>query len=102
MKTNVITELLKIEVLPDVSDEQIVEKVNVINKFIEKQDGFIDAELVKGFEGGVWYLIYHIENAQKLKEVGEKIRGSKLFDEIIPLIISGSMSVQFFNRYKTW
>ena len=102
MKTNVITELLRIEALPTTTDDQILEKANLINEFIEKQDGFIDAELIKGFEGGVWYLIYHIENVQKLKEVGEKLRSSKLFDQLTPLIFSGSMTVQFFNRYKTW
>jgi len=102
MKTTTITELLKIEVLPATTAEQLLSKANLINEFLQKQDGFIDAELVKAVEGNIWYFIYHIENMEKLRVVGEKLRNSKLFDEIIPLIVPGSMSVTFYAQQKTW
>ena len=102
MKTTAITELLKIEALPTTTTEQLLSKANIINAFLQKQDGFIDAELVKAIEGNNWYFIYHIENIEKLRVVGEKLRSSKLFDEIIPLIVPGSMSVTFFAQQQTW
>jgi hypothetical protein len=97
-----ITELVKIEVLQTTTDEQLMSKAEIINDFLKKQDGFIDAELVKAVEGNIWYFIYHIENFEKLKAVGEKLRSSKLFDEITPLIIPGSLSVTFYHQLKNW
>ena len=102
MKSNVITELLKIEALPGTTPEQVVEKADVINGFISKQDGFIDSELVKALDGNTWYFIYHIENMEKPKAVGEKIRSIRLFGEIMPLIEPDSMKVSFYQRVKSW
>ena len=102
MKTTVITELLKIEALPTTTKAQLLEKAETINAFLQKQDGFIDAELVQSVEDNIWYFIYHIENYEKLKVVGEKLRSKRMFDEITPLIVSGSMRVTFFNQLKNW
>jgi hypothetical protein len=102
MKSKVITEFVKIEVLQTTTEEQLLTKADIINGFLQKQDGFIDAELVKAVEGKTWYFIYHIENFDKLKAVGEKIRTIKLFDELTPLIEPGSMSVSFYQQCKNW
>ncbi len=102
MKNNVITELLKIEVLPAITPEQVVEKADAINSFISQQDGFIDSELVRGVEGNTWYFIYHIENMEKLKAVGEKIRSKRLFGDLMPLIEPDSMKVSFYQKVKSW
>ncbi|MFN8256507.1 MAG: hypothetical protein U0W24_12500 [Bacteroidales bacterium] len=102
MKTTIITEFVKIEALQTTSDEQLIAKADIINDFLQKQDGFIDAELVKAVEGNVWHFIYHIENFEKLKAVGEKLRNNKMFDHITPLIVPGSLSVKFFQQLKKW
>jgi len=102
MKNTVITEVVKIEALQTTTEELLLEKAEVINSFLQKQDGFIDAELVKGVEGNIWYFIYHIENMEKLKAVGEKLRSSRLFDELVPLIVPGSLNITFYRQYKKW
>lgn len=102
MKQTTITEFLRIEVLQTTTEEQLLHKADNINAFLQKQDGFIDAELVKPVDGKTWYFIYHIENFEKLRAVGEKIREMKLFNEIIPLIEPGSMSVSFYQHSKKW
>lgn len=90
------------EVLPSTTEEQLLAKSEIINQFLTKQDGCIDAELVKAVEGNIWFFIYHIESFEKLKAVGEKLREMKLFDEITPLIVPGSMNVSFYHQLKTW
>jgi hypothetical protein len=102
MKTKMVTELVKIEVLQTTTNEQLEAKAELINSFLQKQDGFMDAELIKAVDGQIWYFIYHIENMEKLKAVGEKLRSSKLFDEINPLIVPGSLSVTFYSQMKNW
>jgi hypothetical protein len=102
MKTTIITEFVKIEVLQTTTNEQLLEKADIVNDFLQKQDGFIDAELVKAVDGNVWYFIYHIESMEKLKAVGEKLRSNKMFDHITPLIVLGSLSVSFFEQTKKW
>lgn len=102
MKTTVITEFVKIEALQTTTSEQILAKADVINSFLQQQDGFIDSELIKALDGNIWYFIYHIENMEKLKTVGEKLRSSRLFDEITPLIVPGSLSVTFYSQVKRW
>lgn len=91
-----------IEALPGTTPEQVVEKADIINAFIGRQDGFIDSELVKALEGNTWYFIYHIGNMEKLKAVGEKIRSIRLFGEIMPLIETDSMKVSFYQKVKSW
>lgn len=102
MKSTMITELVRIEVLPSTTEEQVLTKANLINDFLKNQDGFIDCEFVKGMEGNTWLLIYHIENMEKLRAVGEKLRSNRLFDELIPIITTGSMNFSFFNLVKKW
>jgi len=102
MKTKTITEFVKIETLQTTTDEHLLEKAEIINNFLQKQDGFIDAEIVKAIEGNIWHFIYHIENMEKLKTVGEKLRSSKLFDELTPLIVPGSFGVSFHHKVKNW
>lgn len=102
MKTTMITEFVKIETLQTTTEEQLLAKADIINNFLQKQDGFIDAELVKAMDGNIWYFIYHIENLEKLKVVGEKLRSSKLFDELTPIIVPGSLNVTFYRKFKNW
>ena len=102
MKTTIITEFVKMEALQTTTDEQIIAQADIINGFLQKQDGFIDSELVKALEGNTWYFLYHIENIEKLRVVGEKLRNNKLFDELTPLIVAGSMSFSFFGQIKRW
>jgi hypothetical protein len=97
-----ITELVRIEVLPSTTEEQVLSTANLINDFLQNQDGFIDCELVKAMDGNTWYFIYHIENIEKLKAVGEKLRSNKLFDELSPIITMGSMNFSFFNQVKRY
>lgn len=102
MKNRIITELVKVEALQTTTDEQINLKAGVINDFLQKQDGFIDAELVKALEGNIWYFIYHIKSFEKLKAIGEKMRSLKMFDHITQLIVPGSLSVSFYSRLNSW
>jgi hypothetical protein len=102
MKNTIITEFVQIEALQTTTDEQIKLKADVINNFLQQQDGFINAELVKAVEGSIWHFIYHIENFEKLKVIGEKMRSSKMFEEITPLIVPGSLGVSLYTQLKTW
>lgn len=102
MKTTVITEFVKIEALQTTTSEQLLAKANVINSFLKNQDGFIDAELVKAIDGNTWYFVYHIENMEKFKAIGEKLRASRLFGEIAPLIDQKGPSVTFFKQVERW
>ena len=98
----IITEFVRIEVLQTTTRDQLLSKAEVINSFIREQDGFLDAELIMPIDGNICYFIYHIENMDKLKATGEKLRNNRLFDEITPLIVPGSMSVMFSNQVKKW
>ena len=102
MKNTIITEFVKIEALETTTDEQMKTAADVINNFLQQQDGFIDAELVKAVEGNIWHFIYHIETLEKLKVIGEKMRSAKMFGEITPLIVPGTLSVSFFTQLKSW
>ncbi len=102
MKTNMITEFVKFDALQTTTKEQLISWADVINFFLQKQDGFIDCELVKALDSQTWYFIYHMENFQKLQEIGAKLREQKLFDEIAPLIVSGSLQVTFYEHMKNW
>lgn len=102
MENKTIIEFVKFEILQEVTPEQLEAKADLVNAFLSKQDGFIDCELVKSVENNCCYLVYHIENKEKLRMVGEKVRALKLFDEFNPIIVPGSMGFSFFSRLKKW
>ncbi len=101
MKT-IITEFVRFKVLDTTTDELLVSKADILNDFQKRQDGFIDVELVKGVKESEWYLVYHYENLEKVKAIGEKMRSSKMFDEFTPLTVPGSLNVTFYHQLKTW
>ncbi len=103
MKNSMVTELIKFKVLDTTTDDELISKADImIHDFQKKQDGFIDAELVKGVEEDTWYFIYHYENLEKLKAVAEKIRKNKGFKEFTPVIIPDSVDVTFYYHIKKW
>jgi hypothetical protein len=102
MKTTIITELVKFKVLDTTTDEELMSKADIFNDFQKKQDGFIDAELVKDVKENSWYFIYHYESLEKVRIIGEKLRESKMFDELMPLLDPESVSITLYNQLKTW
>lgn len=102
MNEKIITEFVKFQLLETTSVEQLISKADILNDFQKKQDGYIDAELVKGVERDEWYLIYHYETLEKVKVIGEKMRSNGVFDEFVPLIVPGSLSVTFYHQLKKW
>ena len=98
-----ITEFVKFNVLETTTTEQLLLNADVfINDFQKKQDGFIDVELVKEIEGNEWCFIFHYENLEKIKAIGEKMRKSKEFNEFKSLVVPESMNVTFRQMLKRW
>ncbi len=97
-----ITELVKFSVKGTTTEEEVISKAGILNEFQKKEDGFIDAELVKSVEENVWYLIYHYENMEKVKAIGEKMRNYKIFDEFTPVTVPGSISVTIYQHLEKW
>jgi hypothetical protein len=102
MKNAIVTEFVKLRVLETTTDEQLISKADILNDFQNKQDGFIDAELVKDINEDTWCFIYHYENMEKVRAIGDKMRNSRVFDEFNPLIVPGSFSVTFCRHLKKW
>jgi hypothetical protein len=98
-----ITELVKLNLLEAITDKQLLTKSDLlINDFMKRQEGFIDAELVKEADKNTWTFIYHFVNIEKLKEIGEAMRKSKEFAEFITLIAPGSLSVTIHHQLRKW
>lgn len=98
-----ITEFIKLNLAETVADEQMIAKSDLlINDFMKKQDGFIDAELVKEGDKNAWSFIYHFDNIEKLKAIGEAMRKSKEFAEFITLVAPGSLSVTLHDQLRKW
>ena len=99
----VITEFVKFKALETTTEEQLISKADMnINGFHKKQDGFIDAELVKNVDENAWYFLFHYENMEKIHAAGKKLRESKEFGEFVPLIIPESISATFCYSLKEW
>lgn len=102
MKT-IITEFVNFKVLETATDELLVAKADrFINDYMKKQDGYVDAELVKAAEGDVRCFIIRYESFEKVKAIVEKLRNCKEFDEFKQLIVPGSIGVTFNPQLKKW
>lgn len=98
-----ITELVKFQAKETTTDEQLISAAEqMINGFWKTQDGFIDAEFIKGIEENEWCFIYHNESMEKLKASGEKMRNSNEFTTLISLLIPETTVVRFYNQIQKW
>ena len=100
MKT-IITEFVNFKVLETITDEQLIEKADrFIDDFMKKQDGYVNAELVKSTEGDKRCMIIRYVSFEKVKAIVEKLPGCKEFNEFKQLIIPGSIAVTFNPQLK--
>lgn len=103
MKNTIISEFVKVKALQTTTDEQLLSKADVfITNFLQKQDGFMEAQLEKNMEGNEWCFIIYYESMEKVRVVVEKIRNSKEFDDFRALLVPGSISVGFNLQIKKW
>ena len=103
MKLSIITEFVRFKALETTTDEQLISTAELnVTGFHKKQDGFIDAELVKDMEEREWYFIFHYGSLEQIMAVGEKMRKSREFGEFIPLVVPQSIHATFYNHFKKW
>jgi len=101
MKKAMITEFVEISVPETTTVEQFTEKAVNLNNFLQKQDGYIDGELLKALDGNAWRFVFHFENMEKVKAIGEKMRNSVEFNEFRSVIVPG-INVSFFLQNQKW
>ena len=103
MKTTMITEFVNFRGLETTSDELLLSKADVlINGFLKKQVGFINAELVKEGEGDARCFIIRYESFEMVKAIIAKMGNCKEFDEFKSVIVPGSIGVTFNQHLRKW
>lgn len=102
MKTTIITEFVHFKALESTTNAQLVSKLDDLNAFQKKLDGFIDAELVENVKDYSWNIIYHYENLEKVQSIGAKLRSSREFADFTSVIDPGSLSISFHSQYRNW
>ena len=102
MKDSIITEFVNFKVLETTTGEQLMSKADNLVEFQKKLDGYIDSELVKDVNDNAWQFVYHYENLEKVKVIGEKLRSSKEFGEFISLVVPDSIRVAFNQSLRKW
>jgi len=100
MKETMITEFVEISLPETTTVEQFTEKAENFANFLKKQDGYIDGEMVQALEGNAWRFVFHFENMEKVKAIGEKMRASSEFAGFKSVI--ASFSVTFFRQVRKW
>jgi len=100
MKNTMITEFVEISLPETTTVEQFTEKAEKFANFLKKQDGYIDGEMVQALEGNAWRFVFHFENMEKVKTIGEKMRASSEFTEFKSVI--GSFGVTFYQQVRKW
>ena len=100
MKETRITEFVEISLPETTTVKQFTEKAENFVSFLKKQEGFIDGEMVQALEGNAWRFVFHFENMEIVKAVGEKMRAGSEFTEFTSVI--GSFGVSFFQQVRKW
>ena len=100
MKDTMITEFVEISLSETTTVEQFTEKTENFVDFLRKQEGYIDGEMLLALEGNAWRFVFHFENMEKVKTIGEKMRASSEFAEFKSVI--GSFGVTFFHQVRKW
>ena len=100
VKETRITEFVEISLPETTTVEQFTEKAENFVAFLQKQEGYIDGEMVRAPESNNWRFIFHFESMEKVKAIGEKMRAGSEFAEFKSVI--GSFSVSFFKQIQKW
>lgn len=100
MKETKITEFVEISLPETTTVEQFTEKAENFANFLKKQDGYIDGEMVKAPEGNNWRFVFHFENMEKVKAIGDKMRASSEFAGFKSVI--AGFGVSFFEQVRKW
>ena len=95
-----ITEFVEISLPETTTVEQFTEKAENLVNFLKKQDGYIDGEMMQALEGNAWRFVFHFENMEKVKAIGEKMRASSEFAGFKSVI--AGFGVSFFRKMKKW
>jgi len=95
-----ITEFVEVSLPETTNVEQFTEKAENFAAFLQKQDGYIDGEMVKALDSNVWRFIFHFESMEKVKSIGEKMRASSEFADFKSLI--AGFGVSFFEQLRKW
>ena len=103
MKTSIITEFVKFQVLETMTQEQFLEKAEqMISGFLAKQPGFRNAELIKDLKENSWCFILRYDSIEQVNHIVEKLRESKEFEDFKKGLITGSLQVSFSSQLQTW
>jgi hypothetical protein len=100
MKETMITEFVEISLPETTTVEQFTEKAENFANFLKKHDGYIDGEMTHSLENNVSRFVFHFENMEKVKAIGEKMRASNEFAEFKSVI--ADFGVSFFKQARKW
>lgn len=101
MKDSVITEIVKFRIPGTTNEEELKNRVNHLNELQKSMDGYINAELIKNVSENSWHIIYHYTSLERVKIIGEKIRGSEEFRNFMQQIITESLDISFHHQIVT-
>jgi hypothetical protein len=103
MKTGIITEIVDFKVIPNTSNEKVVEIVDFVEKELHfKQSGFLNTELVKRDENDRWLMIHHYESLKEIKEAGKNMANGELLKEFAKIIDMSSVKILLLEQIQVW
>lgn len=103
MKNTIITEFVRFQAIDSSTNDQLLSAGGtLISDFMKKQDGYINAELVKDIQENAWCFIIRYESMEKVKALVEKLRSSIEFEEFKKCVVPGSINVSFNLQLNKW
>jgi quinol monooxygenase YgiN len=102
MKKDVITEFVKIETLQTTTDDQLISKAEIIIQFLQKQDGFIDTELLYDKKENTWIMIQHWASLEQMKASSANMFMDNATEAFRDAIEPKSISISVFPVLRTW
>lgn len=100
MNISTAKEILEFKFIPTIQDEEILIKINAtIEKFHKKQDGFIDAEVLKNTSEKLWYLILHYKSIANIKNSAENLKVSAEIDALKRIVVPDTIKISLTEMF---
>jgi heme-degrading monooxygenase HmoA len=100
---SIVTEIVTFETLEDVSFEEFVQTVDMLEcEFHSQQPGFIDTELLYDSKQKTWTMIQHWESMDELKKASKKMFEESVTEAFRKALNTKCIRIRTYPQLQVW
>ena len=102
MNKQIITEVINFTIVPGITDEDFIQRVQKLEeKFHKTLHGYIDSELAKG-KDGQWVMLMHWKSLEEVKQASKLMMQTPSTEDFRKALDPKSVKIVLLDQKQTW